>query len=185
MNKNKCSSEIIAYAIKCHSETNHLYDGKPYALHLAMVVDTALTHLDTIPDVVHGEVIAACWLHDVIEDCRQTYNDVKSIAGAMVADIVYAVSNEKGKTRKERANAKYYEGIKATSWATFVKLCDRIANVRYSKETGSKMFEMYRKENDEFLAFLNPSIHYLPLVKELNELLNIEQAAQGSDTTKA
>ena len=33
-------------------------------------------------------------------------------------------------------------------------MCDRIANVQYSKMTGSRMFEMYKKENDEFIVKL-------------------------------
>jgi hypothetical protein len=98
--------------------------------------------------------LRAAWGHDLIEDCRVSYNDVKEILGQEAADIVYAVTNEKGKNRKERANDKYYEGIRETKGAVFVKLCDRIANVQYSKMTGSRMFEMYRKENDNFIEKL-------------------------------
>jgi hypothetical protein len=74
--------------------------------------------------------------------------------GQEAADIIYAVTNEKGKNRSERANDKYYEGIRNTKGAVFVKLCDRIANVQYSKMTKSRMFEMYRKENDNFMTKL-------------------------------
>lgn len=92
--------------------------------------------------------------HDLIEDTRVSYNDVKDHLGQEAADIIYAVSNEKGKTRKERANTTYYKGIRETPGATFVKLCDRIANVQYSKMTGSRMFEMYKKENSNFIQEL-------------------------------
>ena len=92
----------------------------------------------------------ACWGHDLIEDTRVSYNDVKDHLGQEAADIIYALTNEKGKNRKERANDKYYEGIRNTKGAVFVKLCDRIANVQYSKMTGSRMFEMYKKENESF-----------------------------------
>ena len=94
----------------------------------------------------------ASWGHDLIEDCRVSYNDVKDALGQEAADIVYAVTNEKGKNRKERANDKYYEGIRRTPGAVFVKLCDRIANIQYSKMTGSRMFEMYKKESDNFIV---------------------------------
>ena len=96
----------------------------------------------------------ATWGHDLIEDTRVSYNDVMNHLGQEAADIVYAVTNEKGKNRKERGGVKYYEGIRQTPGAVFVKLCDRIANVQYSKMTGSRMFEMYRKENDEFVTRL-------------------------------
>jgi len=92
-----------------------------------------------------------------------------------VADIIYAVSNEKGKNRKERANDKYYEGIRQTEGASFVKICDRIANVQYSKMTGSKMFEMYKKENEHFKnVVLKPELRtpYLPIMNYLGNLFN-------------
>jgi len=98
--------------------------------------------------------LRAAWGHDLIEDTRVSYNDVKEHLGQEAADIIYAVTNEKGKNRKERANEKYYEGIRNTPGAVFVKLCDRIANVQYSKMTGSRMFEMYKKENDSFIVMM-------------------------------
>ncbi len=72
--------------------------------------------------------------------------------GKEEADIIYALTNEKGRNRAERGNDKYYEGIRNTPGAIFVKLCDRIANVQYSKMTKSRMFEMYKKENPEFMS---------------------------------
>jgi (p)ppGpp synthase/HD superfamily hydrolase len=68
-----------------------------------------------------------------------------------VAEIVYALTNEKGKTREQRANDKYYKGIKETPYATFVKLCDRMANLEYSKKTSPKMTKVYQKEMSNFI----------------------------------
>jgi len=140
------------YATKCHTETNHLYDGKPYRTHLDLVVIAMEQFSHLIPVEDREAVEAACWVHDVIEDCRQTYNDVKDVCGEQVAEIAYALTNEKGKTRKERANDKYYNGIMEVKYAPFVKFCDRIANTQYSKERGSRMFEMYCKENSDFIS---------------------------------
>lgn len=161
------------WCIEQHNKTNHMYDTYlPYEFHLRMVynVGQQFKHLlDDTKDYFTGEAyrgprqdqvtlqdacLTACWGHDLIEDCRVSYNDVKEHLGQEVADIVYAVTNEKGKNRKERANDKYYEGIRNTPGAVFVKLCDRIANVQYSKMTGSRMFEMYNKENLEFTKAL-------------------------------
>jgi (p)ppGpp synthase/HD superfamily hydrolase len=116
----------------------------------------------------------AIWGHDLIEDTRVSYNDVKDQLGQEAADIIYAVSNEKGKNRKERANAKYYEGIWNTPGAVFVKLCDRIANVQYSKMTKSRMFEMYKKENDHFVHALGytPAHELVTMFDYLEKLFN-------------
>ena len=148
--------EKMEWCIEQHRKTNHWYDAYlPYEFHLRMVAQAAKDFMHLIPD---GErkhnLMSAAYGHDLIEDTRVSYNDVKSVLGEFAADIIYAVSNEKGKNRKERANEKYYEGIRDTPGAVFVKLCDRIANVQYSKMTKSRMFEMYRKENDHFLTSL-------------------------------
>ena len=161
------------WCIEQHEKTNHYYDTYlPYSFHLRMVNQVAqdFKHLlDDTKDYFTGEkyrgpmqgqvtlmdaCLRATWGHDLIEDCRVSYNDVNNHLGQEAADIIYAVTNEKGKSRKERANDKYYEGIRNTPGAVFVKLCDRIANVQYSKMTKSRMFEMYKKENDEFIVKL-------------------------------
>lgn len=116
--------------------------------------------------------IDAVWGHDLIEDCRVTYNDVSDKSTFVVAEIIYAVTNEKGKSRSKRANYKYYKGIRNTEGAVFVKLCDRIANVRYSKMMGSSMFGKYKKENPNFIEKLGyTSNHELaPMFECLIEL---------------
>jgi (p)ppGpp synthase/HD superfamily hydrolase len=188
------------WCIEKHNETNHMYDTYlPYEFHLRMVhhVGQKYAHLlesgveyytgDQIVNPVtqvslRHACMLSCWGHDLIEDCRVSYNDVKDHLGQEVADIVYAVTNEKGKNRKERANDKYYEGIRNTPGAVFVKLCDRIANVQYSKMTGSRMFEMYKKENLEFTKALGlrgeivdyPGHEYYPMYKYLNNLFENE-----------
>jgi len=153
----------IEWILEQHSSTNHMYDKYlPYEFHLRMVANVANKFMYImVPkarlhpvDIDVIELKLAAFGHDLIEDTRVTYNDIKEQLGENVADIIYALTNEKGKNRKERANDKYYEGIRNTKGAVFIKLCDRIANVQYSKMTGSRMFEMYKKENDGFIVQL-------------------------------
>lgn len=170
-------NKIVRFAIEAHNKANHLYDGQPYVIHLTKTVFFALKYIDQIPEDYRLIVLYACWLHDTIEDCRLTYNDIKSIAGEKVAEIVYAVTNEKGKTRDERANKKYYDGIQNTPFATFVKLCDRLANAQYSFSKKSSMFKKYKKENKKFTRVVLPFIYpkfYDDMVEELNSILNQE-----------
>ena len=117
-------------------------------------------------------VISSAWCHDLIEDTRNTHSDVLKATSLEVAEIVYALTNEKGKTRKERANEKYYAGIRNTTYATFVKLCDRIANIQYSMSQRSRMLEMYRKETPDFINTLydekyDEMFHYLETLVEI------------------
>lgn len=162
------------YAVHCHTETNHRYGiGLPYDFHLQMVYDFAVTYEDLFPDKeLLPAILCACWTHDVIEDCRQTYNDVFKMCGTTVAEITYALTNEKGKNRKERANRFYYEGIRKAPGAVFVKLCDRLANINYSKRVNSPMLDMYRKEQEAFKQelFIH-NIYTAPMFKQMDKLL--------------
>jgi len=166
------TQEKIQWCIDQHNKTNHFYDTYlPYEFHLRMVVQVWSTW-SHLMEREWSELEIACYGHDLIEDCRVSYNDCKSVLGEYAADIIYAVTNEKGKTRSERANKKYYDGIRNTEGATFVKLCDRIANVQYSKLTKSKMFEMYKKENGEFVKQVSNNDKYKAMTDYLISLFN-------------
>lgn len=142
------------YAIHCHYSTNHGYDMQPYTFHLEMVIQFLYQFIHLVPEQDRDLVIAAAWCHDVIEDTRQTYNDVAKKLSKEVADIVYALTAEKGKSRDERNSAIYYQGISNTKYATLIKVCDRIANVTYSIQNNSSMKDKYKKENAKFVALL-------------------------------
>jgi len=161
------------YGIECHELTNHMYDKKPYSVHLEIVYNYGVKYSNLVSLKLLPYVLSACWTHDTIEDTRETYNNVKQYCGVIVADIVYACTNEKGRNRKERANEKYYEGIRNTPGATFVKICDRLANVKYSVENNSSMKDLYKKEYPNFKENL-----YIPEYKsmfdELEKLLKIK-----------
>lgn len=97
--------------------------------------------------------------HDVIEDARLTYNDLKelgskylnnSAGGDMLAEIVYCVTDEKGRNRKERKSEKYYKELSENELAVFVKLADISANTLFSKLTGSSMYNKYKIEFQYF-----------------------------------
>jgi hypothetical protein len=114
-------------------------------------------------------VFFGAFYHDSIEDARLTYNDVMKVArkwmteeqALLGTEIVYALTNDKGRTRSERAGEKYYKGIRETPYAPFIKLCDRLANVTYScsidsGRDGNRMREVYKHEMGGFLPALNP-----------------------------
>ena len=158
--------DIRQSAHELHRSVNQWYGGgHPYGFHLDMVVQGVRDygHLvcareeDVIPLFFGG------YYHDSIEDARLTYNDVMKIArnwmddeqALMAAEIVFALTNDKGRTRKERAGEKYYQGIRTTPYAPFVKLADRLANTTYSfthsNEANLHMKSVYRHELPGFL----------------------------------
>jgi len=163
--------DIRQSAHELHDSVNQTYgDGLPYGYHLDMVVSGIrdFGHLvcdredDFLPLIMGG------YYHDSIEDARLTYNDMMKTArlylteeqALLATEIVYALTNDKGRTRAERAGEKYYKGIRETPYAPFVKLCDRLANVTYScsgtDSNSLRMKEVYKKEMPHFLSSINP-----------------------------
>ncbi|MDD4820325.1 MAG: HD domain-containing protein [Flavobacteriales bacterium] len=164
----------IKYAITAHSSTHHLYDDAPYSVHLAMTAHYGDIFSYLLPEKDRDDVLSALWLHDTIEDCRITYNDLKAVFGEKIAEMVYAVTNNRGRTRAERADEDYYNGIRATQYASFIKMCDRMANAKYSQVYNeSKMVDVYRREMPEFLKKVCPSDMgdvYRPMIEALKEM---------------
>ena len=163
--------EIRLAAHQLHQSVNQVYgDDLPYGFHLDMVAESVNSYGYMVcareEDVV--PLYFGSFFHDSIEDTRQTYHDVLKRArkwmtedqALMATEIVYALTNDKGRTRAERAGEKYYEGIRQTPYAPFVKLCDRLANVTYSCSVdngrqGNRMREVYKEEMPHFLPSLS------------------------------
>lgn len=157
--------KIRVAAAKAHEEVNQHYDEHPYFYHLNKVATHVIEYL---PSIIEKEedilpVLFGAYFHDSIEDARLTYNDVKKIAekymsseqAFLATEIVYALTNEKGRNRHERANDKYYEGIRNTKYAPLVKACDRLSNYEFAKATKSRMVKMYESEMDEFINHID------------------------------
>ena len=162
--------KICIKASEIHEDVNQNYgENKPYIFHLLDVFDCVKSFgfqsCNNEEDVLG--IVAGALFHDSIEDARLTYNDVKSelklceLSENQVfigSEIAYALTNEKGRTRAERANEKYYEGVRSTKYAPMVKYADRIANLRFSVMNAIKYeskecirkAKMYIKEMDHF-----------------------------------
>ena len=163
-------NEIRQAAHDLHASVNQTYDGdKPYGLHLDMVAATVYEYgymvCDDESDLL--PLLFGAYFHDSIEDARLTYNNVTAYArrwmderqALTAAEIVYALTNDKGRTRAERAGERYYQGIRETPYAPFVKLADRRANITYSckgqGEANAHMREVYKSELPHFLDAIN------------------------------
>ncbi len=158
-------------AHQLHASVNQTY-GKnlPYSFHLDLVVKSIQDygHLVCVREEDVVPLIFGGYYHDSIEDARQSYNDVMAIARSfmtieqalMATEIAYALTNDKGRTRAERAGEAYYKGIRETPYAPFVKLCDRLANITYScsgdNADSIRMKGVYKVEMPHFLSSINP-----------------------------
>ena len=162
--------EVRECAHMLHESVNQQYDKKhPYGFHLDMVADSVFKYGHLICQSEHDvlPLFFGAFYHDSIEDARMSYNDVTRAArlfmddeqAYMAAEMVYALTNDKGRTRAERAGERYYQGIRETLYAPFLKLADRLANTTYSFTHCNKenvhMKEVYREEMPHFLEAID------------------------------
>jgi (p)ppGpp synthase/HD superfamily hydrolase len=160
---------------------NQRYGDNPYVYHLRKVLEKVKTYekfYGEDPDLLRTLEMAAVF-HDTLEDVPSyTYNDLKRDARKvfsdefyvnMVAEIVYACTNDKGRTRAERAGEEYYKGIRETGYAPFIKACDRLANIEFAKSQGSSLYDKYIQEMPGFLKKIEEPGNLIPL--ELKEEL--------------
>lgn len=160
----KTYREARMVGVKAHS--NQSYDEIfPYEKHLDDVVDVLKRF------GFSGKYIVAGFLHDSIEDDGISYNDIKKHFGTEVAEMVYDVTDEQGRTRKEK-KVKTLPKTAVNPDAIILKLADRIANI----EHGGKI-DMYAKEYQEFKGalYLNTPSDGKKMWEYLDALLKVEE----------
>jgi len=132
------------FAIAHHGEQK--YGALPYSHHLDAGAMLAR------PFGEHAEVVA--YLHDVVEDTAVTVSDLRVEFGSLIADAVALITDEPGSNRKERKEKTYAKmavAEKIMDTALVVKVCDRLANVRFCKaQNNERLFTMYKSEHASF-----------------------------------
>ena len=133
-----------ALTLAANAHEGQLYGDKNYIYHLFCVVEVLRRYeIDT------EVMVAAAWLHDSVEDTEVTTEQIRAGFGDDIAELVFAVTSEEGKSRRER-NARTYPKISVVPGATALKLADRIANVESCwAERDSRLF-MYQREYKGF-----------------------------------
>jgi len=122
-------------------------------------------HLDDVVAVMRRfgfdsyEYICAAYLHDSIEDGALSYNKIKRHFGFEVAEMVFCVTDEMGRDRKEK-KAKTLPKTASNPKAIQLKLGDRIANIEhggkidmYAKEFSDFKAELYRNDKDTIIMW--------------------------------
>lgn len=139
--------KAFLFATEAHQNQKYA-DIHPYTLHLLDVMMTLVQF-----GIIDPHILAAALLHDVIEDTPYNYADVKNRTDSeLVADIVYAVTDELGRNRKERKERTLPKLDKFLQ-AQYVKLADWISNVRQCYRNSHKMYQMYKKDYKSFRKF--------------------------------
>lgn len=106
----------------------------PYIVHVSRVAGLTCT----LPDVTE-EMVAAAWLHDVIEDCGVKHNLIRYLFGETVCNYTIGLTSwakrEENKidaenlTRPARINANNLQTATECIEVRRIKLCDRTDNM--------------------------------------------------------
>jgi len=151
------SLEQQAYTVAMKYHGDQKYGDKPYEVHLQAVRDVLVEF-----GYKDETILAAAWLHDILEDTDCPVREIASKFGVDVLAYVWAVSGF-GHNRAARAMDAYVK-IRKESMAATLKAADRIANMRASK--GTDLEQMYLKAWPDFqkwIGWLIPSAMWLEL----------------------
>jgi (p)ppGpp synthase/HD superfamily hydrolase len=137
--------EIMQFAMKAHS--GQMYGNLPYITHLSDVYRVLLEF-----SITEEHVLCAAWLHDVLEDTEYHYSEIVHITDEQTAEIVYCITDELGRNRKERKE-KTWPKLQSNNQAIIVKQADMIANIRQGMTEKSSKLKMYTREYPKFREY--------------------------------
>ncbi len=116
----------MQFAIAAHGSQVRKYTGEPYWKHAAEVAGILSSAAGVTP-----EMLAAAWLHDVIEDTETTIEEIACEFGDEVARLVLGVSDISRPEDGSRAHRKQIdrEHVAGGCWMIqSIKLADSISN---------------------------------------------------------
>lgn len=152
--------QAAALAQTAHSGQIRKWTQRPYIEHPMRVAGAVCM----IPGVLE-DVVAAAWLHDVLEDCPKYTKDVAELSGS-VFEFVQDLTNRSKlpeHARKNRAERKKIDReylAECHIWVQVVKLIDRLDNLR-EMSLGPADFKIKYHEESLLLAeALRPQISY-------------------------
>lgn len=142
--------KAYTFAEEAHGEAVRKFSGLPYFTHVKFVART-LDDLHCEPDI-----IAAGFLHDLIEDTSVTYDQILNEFGKRIADLVKGVSNNE-EDMKTAGGKRLYLAKKISEMdddCLTIKLADRYHNVLFLEHdsTPKEFIEKYYKET-KFILF--------------------------------
>lgn len=133
------------FATAAHAAVGQLrkYTFEPYIVHPAEVASMVMAHGGT------DAMVAAAWLHDVVEDTGVTIELIRAEFGSEVSDLVGWLTDVSRPDHGNRAARKAVDRAHtaaAPAEAQTIKCCDLISNTRSIVEHDPKFAETYLAE---------------------------------------
>jgi hypothetical protein len=180
-------SRAKAYATLEHKriDQRRKYSNQPYQVHLEAVASIVATVSDD------EEMIAAAWLHDVVEDTPATLGDLQKEFGDSTAKLVEHLTDISRPSDGNRVKRKEIDRLhiaQGSERAKTIKLADLIDNCQDITKHDPRFASVYLREMSALLDVLGEGDSRLyKQARDLHStsLLKIESEAVKSSTTTA
>lgn len=178
-------AEAEAFASDAHAGQIRNYSGRPYIEHPRAV--SALLRDAGFDE----EVLAAAFLHDLVEDTRRTSEEIRARFGEQVGDLVDALTEDPSMEPYERRKDAHREKvIAAGADAIAIYAADKLSNI-------SDLRDLYAAEGEEAsnrfmapldlrvelwkrdVAALSPIRPPAPFISELSQQLDLLRQARA------
>ena len=163
----KMSDKCIAaleFASQAHTGQVRKYTGESYIFHPMAVANIVGTTTDC------EDILSAAYLHDVVEDCDVTIEEIEGKFGKRVAQMVSELTNTatyKDGNRAARVAINHARLSNASNGAKTIKLADSLHNMGSIVAHDPKFAKQYLSEKRALLPLLSggsPALHKLASV---------------------
>ena len=161
--------KAVDYAVKAHEGQTRKRSDVPYIYHPLNLACHALSM-----DIREDEVIAACLLHDVVEDCGKTYEElpVDDRTRELVKLLTHSKTTDKD---RDAVMKRYYDAIAHDPQASLIKCIDRCNNIT-TMAWGLRRERIYRtiKETEMYFPRLLKTVKADPRYNNAGWLLKYQ-----------
>ncbi len=141
--------KAVIFAANAHKGQFRKGDGRPYILHPISVMSRIGKAKKSVNIYLLG---ASALLHDTVEDCGISIEQIAQEFGYHVAALVQELTLDK-RMYELVGKSKYLasEMLKMSSYGLAIKLCDRLDNVSDMKKMPSSFVRNYIRETEYIL----------------------------------
>lgn len=168
------TEQALMYARGCHDAHQHKrkYSGAPYWVHPEEVANIVRRYFGT------DEMIAAAYLHDVMEDCSITWEQLNRQFGSAVANLVEELTDKFADhshgNRTVRKALELQRIATISPGAQTIKLADLISNTKDITKHDKEFAKVYLMEKKALMQVLTKGdeLLYLVATEQLEECIN-------------
>ncbi len=164
----------IIFATKAHENQVRKGDGRPYILHPLEVMFI----LSSIKKSTNPYLIAiCCLLHDTVEDCDVTLEDIRIEYGYHVAAIIDELTSDAVEIEK-MGKTEYLcnKMVNMSSYSLRIKLADRLHNLRDKTGMSADFAIKYKNQTeiiiDRLILHRKLTATHLKLIRLITKELN-------------